>query len=163
METFRLIIGPDDNATALQLCARAVVLFAFGILCIRIAGRRTFAQYAPLDIVVALIACSNISRVMTGKAAFFPALGATLVLVSLHRLLGHAALRWGFLSWLVKARPIKIIEDGKVDEQALRRAELSREDMLEAIRLEQVERPEDVAAASVEGSGKVSVVPKKKR
>ena len=163
METFRLLIGPDEDATALQLCARAVFLFGFGILCVRIAGRRTFAQYAPLDIIVALIACSNVSRIMTGKATLVPALSATLVLVILHRVLAHATLRWGFLSWLVKERPIKIIEDGHVDEDALRRAELSREDMLEAIRLEQVDDPADVAAAYVEGSGKVSVVPKRNR
>ncbi|EJU09896.1 hypothetical protein LH128_26669 [Sphingomonas sp. LH128] len=67
------------------------------------------------------------------------------------------------MSWLVKERPIKIIKYGHVDEDALRRAELSREDMLEAIRLEQVGDPADVGAAYVEGSGKVSVVPKRNR
>ena len=55
MDIFRQLIGPDNgDATALQLCARAALLFAFGILCIRIAGRRTFAQYSPLDIIVAV-------------------------------------------------------------------------------------------------------------
>jgi hypothetical protein len=54
METFRTLIGPDTgDATVLQLCFRAAILFAFGILCIRIAGRRTFSQITPLDIIVA--------------------------------------------------------------------------------------------------------------
>jgi hypothetical protein len=54
------------------LSVRAVLLFAFGIACIRIAGRRTFAHYSPLDIIVALIVGSNISRVMTGKGCLLP-------------------------------------------------------------------------------------------
>jgi uncharacterized membrane protein YcaP (DUF421 family) len=162
METFRQIIGPDEGADTLQLCARAVLLFAFGVLCIRIAGRRTFAHYSPLDIIVALIVGSSISRVMTGKAAFFPALSATLVLVILHRLVALATLRWNWLSWLVKERPIPVIEKGRTDTDAMRRANLSEEDLHEAIRLEQAADPSDVDLATVEASGKVSVVPKKR-
>ena len=161
MDTFRLLIGPDEGANAYQLCARAVLLFAFGIACIRIAGRRTFAHYSPLDIIVALIVGSNISRVMTGKAAFFPALAATLVLVVLHRLLAMATMRWGWLSWLVKARPVRVITDGRVDPRALRRANMSEEDLREAIRMEQFADPDDVAIATMEGGGKFSVVPKR--
>jgi hypothetical protein len=48
MEMLRTLIGPDDGyQTVAQLSARAVLLFAFGILCIRMAGRRTFSQAAP--------------------------------------------------------------------------------------------------------------------
>ncbi|USQ95250.1 hypothetical protein [Caulobacter sp. RL271] len=95
METFRTLIGPDTGeATALQLCARAVILFVFGVVCIRIPGRRTFSQITPLDIVVALIVGSNISRAMTGKAPFFGGLAATLVVIVLHRLLAMATLHW---------------------------------------------------------------------
>jgi uncharacterized membrane protein YcaP (DUF421 family) len=161
METFRMLIGPDEGANAYQLSVRAVLLFAFGVACIRIAGRRTFAHYSPLDIVVALIVGSNISRVMTGKAGFFPALAATLVLVILHRVLAMGTLRWGWLSWLVKARPVRIVTDGSVDPHALRRANISDEDLREAIRMEQFEHPEDVAIATLEGGGKISVVPKR--
>lgn len=158
MEMFRQIIGPDEGADTLQLCVRAVLLFAFGVLCIRIAGRRTFAHYSPLDIIVALIVGSSISRVMTGKAAFFPALSATLVLVIVHRLVAVATLRWNWLSWLVKERPIRIIEEGRVDKDAMRRANLSEEDLREAIRLEQAADPSDVELATAEAGGKVSVV-----
>jgi uncharacterized membrane protein YcaP (DUF421 family) len=160
VETFRQLIGPDEGADTFQLCVRAVLLFAFGVLCIRIAGRRTFAQYSPLDIIVALIVGSSISRVMTGKAAFFPALSATLVLVVIHRLVAMSTLHWGWLSWLVKAGPIRIVENGRVDKKAMRRANLSEEDLHEAIRLEQVDDPADVKLATAEGGGKVSVVRK---
>lgn len=163
MELFRHLIGPDEGADAMQLCIRTLVLFIFGIVCIRIAGRRTFAQYSPLDIIVALIVGSNLSRVMTGKAAFFPALSATLVLVILHRLLAMASLRWGWLSALVKARPIQLIVDGRADSRAMKRANLSEQDLHEAVRMEQVSDLADVELATIEGGGKVSVVPKRRK
>jgi uncharacterized membrane protein YcaP (DUF421 family) len=162
MEMFRSLIGPDEGADAAQLCVRAVLLFAFGILCVRIAGRRTFAHYSPLDIVVALIVGSNISRVMMGKAAFWPSLAATLTPVVLHRIIASLTLHWGPLSWLTKARPIEIVRDGVVDERQMRRAGLSRGDLYEALRMEQAASPGDAALATLEASGKVSVIPRKR-
>ncbi len=129
----------------------------------RIAGRRTFAHFSPLDIVVALIVGSNISRVMTGKAAFFPVLAATLALVILHRLLAYTAMRWGWVAVLVKSRPIRVIENGVVDAKAMRRANLSDQDLAEGIRSEQVDNTADVALATLESSGKLSIVPKRDR
>ncbi len=163
MELFRQLIGPDEGASALQLCFRVIPLLAFGILCVRIAGRRTFAHFSPLDIVVALIVGSNISRVMTGKAAFFPVLAATLALVILHRLLAYTAMRWGWVAVLVKSRPIQVIENGVVDAKAMRRANLSDQDLAEGIRSEQIDNTADVALATLESSGKLSVVPKRDR
>ena len=144
------------------MCVRALLLFMVGIAFIRIAGRRTFAQYSPLDIIVALIVGSNLSRLMTGKAAFFPGLAATLFLVVLHRLVALASLRFGWLSWLVKARPITLIEKGKLDPRAMRRANMSEEDLCEAIRLEQVAEPSEVRLATLEASGRLSVIPERR-
>ena len=161
MDLFRALIGPDDGAaSALQLCARAVILFAFGIACIRIAGRRTFSQASPLDIIVAIVVGSNISRAMTGKAPFLPALAATLLLVVLHRLLAMATLRWSVLARWIKCAPAVLVTDGEVDPDALRRHGISREDLLEGLRMEQAEDPAKVRLATLEAGGKISVVPK---
>jgi uncharacterized membrane protein YcaP (DUF421 family) len=150
MDWFRLLIGPDNgDATALQLSVRAGLLLLFGIGCIRLAGRRTFAQSSPLDIVVAIVIGSNISRVMTGRAAF-------------HRLLLMAALRWHGVGRLLKGEPVAIIRDGQSDEAAMARHGLSRADLLESLRLKNVERPETVALAMIERNGRISVVPRDK-
>lgn len=161
MSWFRELIGPDQGADTQQLCVRAVLLFIFGIACIRIAGRRTFARYSPLDIIVALIVGSSISRVMTGKADVIPSCSATLTLVILHRLVALASLRWRTLAWLVKGRPLPLIRNGEIDTRALRRANISHADLHEAIRMQQVENATEVELAMLEGGGKVSVIRKK--
>ena len=70
-------------------------------------------------------------------------------------------MRWSIFAWLVKSRPIPLMRDGRVDPKALRRANLSNDDFHEAIRMEQFEDPAELRAAMLEGSGKVSVVPRR--
>ncbi|MGZ6039375.1 MAG: DUF421 domain-containing protein [Phenylobacterium sp.] len=159
----RALIGPDNgDATTAQLCARAVILFALGIIYIRIAGRRTFSHASPLDIVVAIVVGSNLSRAMTGKAPFWPALAATLLLVVLHRVLAMLTLRWNGLARLVKARPTVLVRDGVRDEAAMGRHGIGDVDLLEGLRLEQIEGVEDVHLATLEANGRISVVPRRK-
>ena len=157
------LVGPDDGTAATwQFCVRALLLLPYGILCIRIAGRRTFSNLTPLDIFVAIVVGSNISRAMTGKAPFLPALVATLLLVALHRLLAMATVQSNLLARFIKGRPIELIRDGKVDRAALRSSDLSNDDLIEGLRMEQAERIEDVALATFERGGKISVVPRAK-
>jgi uncharacterized membrane protein YcaP (DUF421 family) len=163
MELLYRLIGPEDGApTWWQLSLRAIILFVLGVVYLRIAGRRTFSQATPLDIVVAIIVGSNLSRTMTGKAPFLPALAATLVLVVLHRLVAMATLRWSWLAALMKSGPAVLLRDGQIDEAALRRHGISRADLEEGLRLEQAEAPQDVHLATLEGGGRISVVPKKR-
>jgi uncharacterized membrane protein YcaP (DUF421 family) len=159
MEIIRTLIGPDNgDATAVQLCVRAVILLVFGVTYIRIAGRRTFSNASPLDIVVALVVGSNLSRAMTGKAPFWPTLAATLLLVVLHRLLAMATLRWSWLAAWLKSAPTVLVRDGVEDEATMRRHGISRDDLFEGLRQEQVEALADVRLATLEGSGRISVV-----
>lgn len=161
MELLRALIGPDTgDAAPWQLCVRALILLPFGVLCIRIAGRRTFSQMAPLDIIVAIVIGSNLSRAMTGKAPFLGGLAATLVVVILHRLLAMASLRWGVMARLVKCAPVVLVRDGHVDAEAMVRHGIGRTDLEEGLRMEQVETAADVRLATLEAGGKISVVPK---
>lgn len=163
MEWFHALIGPDNgDASALQLSVRAVLLFVFGVVCIRIAGRRTFSHATALDIIVAIVVGSNISRAMTGKAPFLAALAATLVLVLLHRALAMATVRWNPLAQWLKGRPVVLVRDGVIDEPGMRRHALSRDDLLEGLRLEQVDSPEKAKLVMLENGGRISVVPMSK-
>ena len=160
MDTIRALIGPDDGyQTALQLSLRAVFLFAFGVLCVRLAGRRTFSQAAPLDIIAYLIVGSNLSRIMIGGAHVFPSLAATLVLVLLHRLLAYATLRWGPLANWIKTSPKVVVSKGSAKLDVLAAEGISEADLLESLRLQGVGAVEDVRLATLERNGRISVIP----
>ncbi len=162
MEILRDLIGPDTGyQTMAQLSLRAVLLLVVGLVCVRIAGRRTFSQAAPLDIIVYLIVGSNLSRIMMGGANVFPALAATLTLVVLHRVLAYCTLHKSALSEWLKSHPTVLVRDGRMDEQAMARQGISRDDLLESLRMKDTESVDDVRLATLERSGKISVVRKR--
>ena len=158
MEALRTLIGPDEAAQPWQICVRAVVVVVFGVLCLRLAGRRTFSQATPLDIFIAIVVGSNLSRIMTGKASFFGGLGATLILVILHRTLAMATRRWNLLARVLKSTPVALVRDGTPDRDAMDRHAIGLADLEEGLRLEQVRSCEEVELATLEPSGKISVV-----
>jgi uncharacterized membrane protein YcaP (DUF421 family) len=160
METIRALIGPDESAEPWQICVRAVIIFVFGLICLRLAGRRTFSQSTPLDIFVAIVVGSNLSRIMTGKASFFGGLGATLIIVVLHRALAMATLRWNVLARFLKSAPVPLVHDGQQDREAMHRHGIAVADLEEGLRLEQVRSCDEVELATLEASGKISVVRK---
>ena len=161
MNIIRDLIGPDDGyQTALQLSVRALFLFAFGVLCVRIAGRRTFSQAAPLDIIVYLIVGSNLSRIMIGGAHVFPSLAATLTLVVLHRLLAYATLRWGPLAAWIKGKPKIVIQKGDAKLDVLTGEGISEADLLESLRLHGIGSVGDVELATLERNGRISAIRK---
>jgi uncharacterized membrane protein YcaP (DUF421 family) len=161
MHWLQVVVGPDNGEpTILQFCTRAILLFFYGLLCIRIAGRRTFSHLSPLDIIVAIVVGSNISRTMTGKAPFLASLAATLVLVVLHRLVAMATIRSNWLARFVKGRSAILVRDGVADRRAMRTYHISDDDLNEGLRMEQVSQVEDVALATIERGGKISVVPR---
>ena len=49
MHHLATLVSHDDPSNLLLYSVRTVVVLAFGILCIRIAGRTTFSQLSPLE------------------------------------------------------------------------------------------------------------------
>lgn len=162
MEYLGQIVGPDQGSPSVgQFCARAAFLMVFGILCLRIAGRRTFSSLSPLDIFIAIIVGSNISRVMTANVPFIGSLAATLLVVVLHRLLAMATVHSNLLALFIKGQPIVLVRQGVPDARAMRGNAISDADLVEGLRMAQVERVEDAALVTFERGGSISVIPRK--
>jgi uncharacterized membrane protein YcaP (DUF421 family) len=158
MQWLTALIGPDEAPSIPQFCVRAAVLFAFGIFCIRMSGRRSFSQASPLDIIVAIIIGSNLSRMMTGRVDFLGGLAASLVVVALHRVLAMAVLRWGWLERWIKGPSVVLVRDGRADRAAMVRHGVSEHDLMESLRLEQAETLDEVRLATLEDGGRISVI-----
>jgi uncharacterized membrane protein YcaP (DUF421 family) len=154
------LIGPDSAERILwwQMCVRAVLVFVFGIALVRLSGKRTFGKLSALDIVLAIIVGSNMSRALTAAAPFWSTLAATALLALLHFALARLSIHLRWLGPLIKGRPRRLITDGRIDKDAMRRGQLSHGDLDEELRLHGLEGPESVKAAYLERNGSVSVI-----
>lgn len=145
-----------------QMSLRAVIVFLAGVLLIRLAGARTFARGSPIDIVVAVILGSNLSRAITGSAQLLPTLLASAVIVGVHAILIRATLLSHPLALLLKGRPAILLEDGEAKGEVLRREGISKGDWEELLRAAGVTDPSEVRLAVRERSGGVSVLKRSK-
>ena len=159
LQWLHLAIGREgQDITWWQMSLRAAVIFLCGLVLVRLAGRRVFGKWGALDILLAVIIGSNLSRAITGSAPFLPTLCATLVLVLLHSVQVYAAVWAPRVGELVKGRPTLLVRDGLVDHGALRRHGIGSGDLDQALRCGGVSRVEEVAAAHLERNGTISVL-----
>ncbi len=160
MDSLIALVGDGkSDITWWQMSVRALVVFLFGLLLIRLAGRRAFGRQTPLDIIVSVIIGYSLSRALTGNSPLLPTLAATAALIGLHWAGSHLALWSGTLSWLLKGSPVWLIRDGQWDMAAARNSGITEGDIAEAMRSSGVTEKERVRTAVLERNGKISIAP----
>lgn len=152
------VFGTTGHVSWWQECARAVLIFGYGLLMIRLEGRRVFGKWAALDIIVSIIAGSSLSRALTGGADLFGTLAATTLLMVLHWVLARMVARSAALSRLLEGVPATIAREGAVDSGKLHRHAVSEADLTEALHAAGVEDMSKVRLVVLEPSGKISVL-----
>ncbi|MGE0258807.1 MAG: DUF421 domain-containing protein [Alphaproteobacteria bacterium] len=152
------VFGNGPDLDWYQECARAVLIFVYGLVLVRIAGRRIFGKWSALDIVVSIIIGSNLSRALTGGAPLWGTLVATTLLVALHWVLARLVVAFPGFSRVVEGRSIELARHGALKDSVRQRQGISEADLDEALRQSGVD---DIAAARVvtlEPSGKITVL-----
>lgn len=163
MEMLETWIGPTSGEEVLtmgQMALRALVIFCFAVGIVRLGSTRFMARNSPLDLILAIMLGSVLSRAITGQAAFFPTLVAGAVLVALHSLFALLAAGSDSFGYWVKGRSSLLIEDGRRVPGALLRNRVGSGDLREALRLHgHGDRSvDDIAVARLERNGEISLV-----
>ena len=161
METLQSIFGQQHSLSFGQECARAVLIFAFGLALVRLAGRRVFGKWAALDIVVSIIVGSSLSRALTGSAPLLGTLAAAVIFVALHGLLANGAARWPKLARILEGRSIALARDGEVDDKMRKRRSVSLTDLDEALHRCGIDEVGEAKLVKLEPSGRITVIDKR--
>lgn len=152
-----IAFGSGPHISAAQECARAVVIFFYGFLLIRFAGRRIFGRWSALDTVVAIMAGSNLSRAITGSAPLFGTMAATAVLVALHWILSKLATRSELADRILEGKAVELGAGGMLHDDKMKKWSVSGTDIAEAMRRKGVSRVEEIGSVTLEPSGTINV------
>lgn len=145
--------------------AAAVVLSAAGmyvalLVLVRLAGRRILAALSSYDLAAGIALGAIVGRTILGYTPSLPAglLGfATLFLLHAG---ARALARHPAVDGLLGTVPVLVMRDGIVIPGALRRAQLSEDDLRVALRRAGIGSYADVGAAVVEAAGTISILRK---
>ena len=129
-----VIFGSFHDVDIVQQCLRAALIFFYGLVFLRLTGRRSFAQWSPLDFIMSVIVGSSLGRTLTGDAPLWGTLVAVAVLAALHWGVAFAVARNEWLSRWIEGGEVVLAEGGVLDERARRRHNISHADLSEAMR-----------------------------
>ena len=131
------------------------------LLLLRLAGKRSFGELAPFDMVVMILVGGTLRPAIVGHDASVlgPFIAVTTIIVA-DRLLTWACAASVRVNRWVEGVPELLARDGRLDERALERASIPREGFERELRAHGVKSLAAVAEARLEPNGKVTLLRK---
>ena len=145
--------------TLLDVALRTSVVYLFVLVGLRITGKRTLGQMSIFDFVLLLIISNAVQNAMVGPdTSLAGGLVAAGVLMSWHWVIDKVRLSDRRFAKLIAGEGIMLIYHGKILDEHCRRAGVTRDELLQALREHGVARVEDVMFSVLEPDGTISVI-----
>ncbi|HEV8638692.1 MAG TPA: YetF domain-containing protein [Chloroflexota bacterium] len=143
----------------LEKLIRSVAVYAFLVVLLRLAGRRTLGQMNAFDLVVLLTLSNTVQNAIIGEDNSLTGgmIGAT-TLVVLNVLVGRFLFRHPRIERRLEGEPVVLVEDGRVVQQNLERALISEDELLAAVRHQGFDTLSELHRVVLETSGAISVM-----
>ena len=143
----------------LWLVARALAVYAFLIVALRVAGRRELGQLSSFDLVLLLILSNAVQNsVNAGDNSLGGGLLSAVTLLAINWAVGYAAYRWPRFERLVQGGPSVIVTDGKVHVRALEHEKITLQQLRSALRKQGIERITECRRVVLEPDGTLTAV-----
>lgn len=145
----------------LTVFLRAVILFFFAVVAMRIMGKRQVGQLEPFELVIAILIAELAATPMedVGKPLLFGII-PIFALMMLHSALSIITFKNKNMRGLINGKPSVLIKNGEVQYKELERICYDLNDLIGELRCAGFLNIGDVSNAILETSGKMSVIPK---
>lgn len=143
---------------------RSLILYILVIFAVRLMGKRQLGELQPSELVITILV-SNIATLPLEDTDIPIIVGVTpiLALVCYEVIVSWTALELPLLRKVISGSPKIIISNGKINRRVLRELRFSVDDLMTAIRGQQIFDLSEVQFAIVETTGSVSVMKKQEK
>lgn len=140
---------------------RSMILYIVVVFGVRLMGKRQIGELQPAELVITIL-ISNIATLPLEDPGIPLANGILpiLSLVSFEILVSWITLKSNRMRRLFSGRPKIIIRDGQIEQATMQDLRLSVDDLMTALRGNQIFDPSEVQFAIVETTGNISIYPK---
>jgi uncharacterized membrane protein YcaP (DUF421 family) len=143
----------------LDLIVRAVSVYVFMILAIRLFGKRELAQLSVIDLVFILLISNAVQNAMVGPdSSLSGGLIAAGALFVTNFILKKLTGKYDSIGRFIQGQPVMLIYNGVVQEKNLVLAGFTHAELEAAVREHGVQRIEDIDLAMLEVDGNISVL-----
>ena len=141
-----------------ELAARALLIYIFVLLMVRLSGKRTIGQFTPFDLLVVVLVSEGVSNALAGGEE---SVGGGMIivgtLVGLNALTNRLSLRSARFRRLVEGEAVIVGRDGRILKNRLMAQHVSEDDFFQALREADCEL-KDMKFALLESDGKFSIL-----
>ena len=149
------------SVSYLEIVIRAVVVYGFMLLMLRLTGKRQVGQLAPFDLVLLLVISNAVQNSMNaGDNSLVGGLVSVFALLAVNGLMGWITFKSKKAELFIEGKPQVLIHNGILDERMVRQERLTQHEIMAAIRQAGVTDIEHVRVAIMETNGHISVIPK---
>ena len=145
----------------MDMVLRATVAYVFLLLVIRATGKRELGQLSPFDFVILLVisealqpALTDNDRSITGSVI----LASTLAFW--HLSVAILTYRSQKAQDIINGVPAILVRDGRIDRRTMDAEQVPESDILSEARQVGIERIDQIRLATLESTGKISIIPK---
>ena len=137
---------------------RAVIIYFFVVLAVRVMGRRQIGELSTHEFVITILISAVATVPLEDNAIpLTNSLLPILILISLEVIQSALSMKSKGFRKLFEGNPILIIEDGKLNQNEMKRLRITVDDLLDSLRQKNVFDIAEVKNAVVEANGKLSV------
>jgi uncharacterized membrane protein YcaP (DUF421 family) len=141
-----------------ELVVRALAVYLFLLLILRLTGKRQVGQLAPFDLVLLLVLSNAVQNSMNaGDSSLVGGLISAATLIALNYGIGAATFHSRRIEKFIEGEPQVLIHDGKLNKSVMASAQLTRNELESALRLAGCDSIEKCMTAILENNGAISV------
>nr|WP_228439947.1 YetF domain-containing protein [Chryseobacterium phocaeense] len=143
----------------LDVVIRSLCVYLFMVIAIRLFGKNQLSQLNAGDVVLLLLISNAVQNAMVGQdTSLQGGLIAALVLFAANFILKRLMFSNRKFETFMEEDPVILIRDGVIDQPALNRVKITKDELEEAIREHGVEKIKDVKLSILEVDGNISVI-----
>jgi uncharacterized membrane protein YcaP (DUF421 family) len=149
----------DLSVGAGELVIRAIAVYLFLFVLIRLIGKKHVGELAPFDLLVLLILSETVSNALSGEdKSLVGGLISAATLIVLVQLMGFVSWRNKKVERILEGVPRVLVRHGVSSKTVMAEERVTISELLEALRRNGCTNINDVRAAILENDGKISVI-----
>lgn len=138
---------------------RTLILYFVIIAAVRLMGKRQVGEMQPTELVITILVSAVVSVPMQDiDIPLTHGIVPVMTLISAEVLISAVSLRSRGFRQLLTGKPVPVIINGRIDQQAMQKLRISLDDLCEDLRLAGVFDLRQVAFAQIETNGKMSIL-----
>ena len=147
-----------------ELLVRVFVIYAVVFALLRLSGKKHIGEMAPFDLVVLLILSECVQNaIVADDTSITAAAIAVGALIALSQAVGYLTWRSKTASRLLEGTPRVLVRNGRVNNDVLANEQITRTELMEALRREGCTCLTNIRFAVLENDGDITVAERRKR